>query len=195
MSEPLTPESVELRHWVLKRARFAEGGEFDRELVRRLASLLAARVAPSDGLREAVEALPSFRDRDDMPWPWVSRRAVLDIIDRAALATTGQPEPSPRHDEDCVLRPDHEGPCYPPAQPEDTRTADPGGLPPSAHTESCAVWGGVCDCREGVGSGVQTDCPLEGVHNHSFRGPHTFREWYPAFTPEATAPDEEGAKP
>jgi hypothetical protein len=39
------------------------------------------RTADPGGLREAVEALPSFRDREDRPWPWVNRRAVLDIID------------------------------------------------------------------------------------------------------------------
>lgn len=34
-------------------------------------------------------------------------------------------------------------------------------------------------------SGTLTDCPIEGVHPHPFRGPHKFREWddpatYPA---------------
>lgn len=30
----------------------------------------------------------------------------------------------------------------------------------------------------GVGNGVGTDCPLEGVHEHAFRGRHRFIEWY-----------------
>jgi hypothetical protein len=87
----------------------------------------AARVAPSDGLREAAEKAARFLEQsarmlDDYPArPYRAHAGAL----RAALATTGQP----RHDEDCVLRPDHAGPCYPPAaQPEDTRTADPGAL-------------------------------------------------------------------
>jgi hypothetical protein len=28
-------------------------------------------------------------------------------------------------------------------------------------------------------SGTTTDCPLVGVHEHAFRGPHRFREWDP----------------
>ena len=27
--------------------------------------------------------------------------------------------------------------------------------------------------------GTETNCPLEGVHEHPFRGPHRFREWEP----------------
>jgi hypothetical protein len=30
-----------------------------------------------------------------------------------------------------------------------------------------------------TGAGTMTECPLEGVHEHAFRGPHRFREWYP----------------
>lgn len=29
-----------------------------------------------------------------------------------------------------------------------------------------------------VGDGVRTDCPIASVHEHTFRGPHTFDEWY-----------------
>jgi hypothetical protein len=36
-------------------------------------------------LRAAVEALPDFRDKLDSPWPFVSRRAVLALIDRRDL--------------------------------------------------------------------------------------------------------------
>lgn len=28
--------------------------------------------------------------------------------------------------------------------------------------------------------GTTTDCPLVGVHEHAFRGPHRFHEWDPA---------------
>lgn len=28
-------------------------------------------------------------------------------------------------------------------------------------------------------SGTLTNCPIEGVHEHVFRGPHRFREWEP----------------
>jgi hypothetical protein len=31
--------------------------------------------------------------------------------------------------------------------------------------------------------GTLTNCPLDGVHEHAFRGPHTFREWDPGTTP------------
>ena len=34
--------------------------------------------------------------------------------------------------------------------------------------------------------GSDLDCSLEGVHAHSFRGPHYFREWEPGTKP---APD------
>ena len=27
--------------------------------------------------------------------------------------------------------------------------------------------------------GIETRCPLVGVHEHAFRGPHRFREWEP----------------
>ena len=30
-----------------------------------------------------------------------------------------------------------------------------------------------------VPSGTETNCPIEGVHEHAFRGPHRFREWEP----------------
>jgi hypothetical protein len=30
----------------------------------------------------------------------------------------------------------------------------------------------------GRGSGTTTECPQVGVHDHPFRGPHTFTEWY-----------------
>ena len=36
------------------------------------------------------------------------------------------------------------------------------------------------DPARAEGSGTTTECPLDGVHEHSFRGPHTFTEWYPA---------------
>jgi hypothetical protein len=32
---------------------------------------------------------------------------------------------------------------------------------------------------DGAGTGTETNCPLEGVHEHPFRGPHRFREWEP----------------
>lgn len=32
-------------------------------------------------VRKRVEGLPAFRDRDDMPWPYVSVMAVLAAID------------------------------------------------------------------------------------------------------------------
>jgi hypothetical protein len=38
-----------------------------------------------------------------------------------------------------------------------------------------------------AGSGTRTDCSLEGVHEHAFRGPHTFREWEPGTTPDDVA--------
>ena len=28
-------------------------------------------------------------------------------------------------------------------------------------------------------SGTYNQCSMEGVHEHGFRGPHRFREWYP----------------
>ena len=32
--------------------------------------------------------------------------------------------------------------------------------------------------------GTLTECPLKGVHEHAFRGPHRFREWEPDHTEE-----------
>jgi hypothetical protein len=34
------------------------------------------------------------------------------------------------------------------------------------------------EVEQAVGSGTETYCPLVGVHEHAFRGPHRFREWY-----------------
>jgi hypothetical protein len=39
-------------------------------------------------LRALIEALPDFRDRDDSPWPWVSRRAVLALIPEGSVLVT-----------------------------------------------------------------------------------------------------------
>jgi hypothetical protein len=77
----------------------------------------AARVAPSDGLQERIGDIEPKLTHEGIVW--VPYDAVL-----AALATTGQPE----HESWCYRR--HVGDCVDgPAQPEDTRTADPGGLP------------------------------------------------------------------
>ena len=40
----------------------------------------------------------------------------------------------------------------------------------------------------GVGDGTTTDCPQTGVHNHPFRGPHRFTEWYPVAAASPAAP-------
>lgn len=39
---------------------------------------------------------------------------------------------------------------------------------------------------------IETRCPLVGVHEHAFRGPHRFREWDPA---DADEPTEHSGKP
>lgn len=47
----------------------------------------------TDGGREALlaalNALPDFRDRDDRPWPWVSRSAVHSLLAAAPSPTPG----------------------------------------------------------------------------------------------------------
>jgi hypothetical protein len=43
---------------------------------------------PRPDLRALIEALPDFRDRDDSPWPWVSRRAVLALIPPGSVLVT-----------------------------------------------------------------------------------------------------------
>jgi hypothetical protein len=43
---------------------------------------------PRPDLRAQIEALPDFRDRDDSPWPWVSRRAVLALIPPGSVLVT-----------------------------------------------------------------------------------------------------------
>jgi hypothetical protein len=87
----------------------------------------AASVAPSDGLREAAQALVDEWDAamvGDMPLNGHYQKQALDRL-RAALATTGQPEHSHIwRDGELLLN----GCALPHAQPEDTRTADPGGL-------------------------------------------------------------------
>jgi hypothetical protein len=132
MSDPLTPEEVERmrardREWsamtptdflpTWSRERLADAyflACLDRKWL--LLTLDAARVAPSDGLRERIGDIEPKLTHEGIVW--VPYDAVL-----AALATTGQPE----HESWCYRR--HVGDCVDgPAQPEDTRTADPGGL-------------------------------------------------------------------
>lgn len=40
------------------------------------------------------------------------------------------------------------------------------------------------------GDGTTTDCPQEGVHDHPFRGPHRFTEWYDAALAAHDTPEE-----
>ena len=39
-------------------------------------------------LRDKIERLPLFRDRDDLPWPWINRAVVLALVDEAAAGVT-----------------------------------------------------------------------------------------------------------
>jgi hypothetical protein len=127
MEPPLTPE--EEAQWRAMATREAPGGMWsDADVRRLLATLDAARVAPSDGLREAAQRVVDAYEDDYLTRPDV------DAL-RAALATTRQPEPwtEALADPSFVAALD-EGMAdvaagrVSPFQPEDTRTADPGGL-------------------------------------------------------------------
>jgi hypothetical protein len=143
-------------------------------------------------------------------------RYLVDVADRAALATTGQPEHSHIwRDGELLLN----GCALPHAQPEDTRTAeyhgheqevcepcwkaghdvgdtrtaDPGGLRLDAATLTTVLYDWMPD---GAGVSVGFDgrtAHLSGGDLAAFIFERAAE--YAALTPEATAPDEEGAKP
>jgi hypothetical protein len=72
------------------------------------------------------------------------------------------------------------------AQPEDTRTADPGGLDVERLARAL---------NAAVGGGWLRSTPSDPVAEWRMNAEAVAAEYAARLTPEATAPDEEGAKP
>jgi hypothetical protein len=197
MSEPLTLTDVihKARHQYEGEERHIFCGDIAQEVER----WLAARVAPSDGLQEALAAALASDEYNADPSAYDLAKADRILAHprlRAALATTGQPVDGLREAAHCDDHIVYQGACWKCLEraalattgPEDTRTADPGGLREARTVASLEMLaderfhGSMCDMAAYCSCGMTQN--LINVEREAA-----------VLTPEATAPDEEGAKP
>lgn len=100
---PLTPKSEELRQWLLDRARFVEGGAFDRGVVERLAELdreRRERVGPSIEVWRLGEHAPDDQGTTEAPclvcgerWPCEPYRFLMELATEAQNARRERVDP------------------------------------------------------------------------------------------------------
>lgn len=73
------------------------------------AAIERAASGPVAGLREAIDGLPLFKTRDGASWQFVSKKAVLHLLDAALLAEPVPPERFDRtwwhYADDCPVPP------------------------------------------------------------------------------------------
>ena len=151
--------------------------------------LLGEVMAIRSGLDAADGAVPEAGSREGLR---AAAQAVIDALDairddrgqdeygealvalRAALGDTQESREGLRADGPCVCgRETFTSACMDVPTPGDFRRGHGYAL------------GDIQEPRPGVGDGTTTDCPQMGVHDHPFRGPHRFTEWYFGAVPEA----------
>jgi hypothetical protein len=208
MSEPLTPAGRALAAGL---ADCEMGHPTATHRIVVIEQEAAARVAPSDGLREAV--VVAMENEGVVTWGDDGHRARF-----LALATTGQREEEHQrlsyNPDFCICGEQWEGH----AQPEDTRTADPGGLlvhvnDGSAHDRAMAWseghtagWNEAQDALRDALRAIPATGLVEGANRYDTDDMHVLHVWRDgqswdincprvatddesALTPEATAPD------